>query len=367
MLHVILGILKVTGILLAVLLGLVLLGILALLFVPVRYRIAGKKTPEALTGQIQVSWLLRLITLTALFENRKLLIRLKLLGLTLKEIGGEEESASRVRKQKVSGGEEAAGQKDTGRSKEDRASAGSSNEGRSEQEPTQKPEHEAGQELTQGSGQGSGQECVQDSGRESARDPGQADGGRNDAHGTNSIFARLRGIPGRLLNLLVRAEEFLLSLPERLLDLCWKLYDLIEDGEGALEAAGRRADELQQRVRPFLTADSRRFYRRVLGYVKQLWKHYGPRKLRGWLQFGTGAPDLTGKLTGILYLLLPAGADEFRILPEFTETLLNCDVLLSGRVRACHVIRIAFLLWRDKDLRRIIRKVRTKGGEEGGR
>ena len=56
-----------------------------------------------------------------------------------------------------------------------------------------------------------------------------------------------------------------------------------------------------------------------------LWRHYRPRKATGYLQFGTGDPALTGELTGILYLLLPA-VSEVQLEPDFNDAMLQMEL-----------------------------------------
>ena len=60
-LHMILAVLKVIGIFLLVVLGLVLFVLLSALFVPVCYRMWGKRTADILEGKASVSWLFGLI------------------------------------------------------------------------------------------------------------------------------------------------------------------------------------------------------------------------------------------------------------------------------------------------------------------
>ena len=55
MIHIILAILKIVGILLAVLLGLVLLILLTVLFLPLRYRICAEKHGELKKSTANVS------------------------------------------------------------------------------------------------------------------------------------------------------------------------------------------------------------------------------------------------------------------------------------------------------------------------
>ena len=59
-------------------------------------------------------------------------------------------------------------------------------------------------------------------------------------------------------------------------------------------------------------------------------------------------------------MILPARADEFELQPEFTEMVLETDITMKGRIRVCHILWTAAVLWRDRQLRTLIRRV--KGG-----
>ena len=71
MIHIILAILKIVGILLAVLLGLVLLILLTVLFLPLRYRICAEKHGELKksTANVSVSWLFGILKVKAGYRN----------------------------------------------------------------------------------------------------------------------------------------------------------------------------------------------------------------------------------------------------------------------------------------------------------
>lgn len=69
-LSILLGILKIIGILLLTVLVLLLLVLSAILFGPVRYRIRAAKTEEALEAAVTVSWL-HLIRARLLLDGRK--------------------------------------------------------------------------------------------------------------------------------------------------------------------------------------------------------------------------------------------------------------------------------------------------------
>ena len=90
-----------------------------------------------------------------------------------------------------------------------------------------------------------------------------------------------------------------------------------------------------------------------------LLRHYRPREISGRLHFGTGDPAVTGQLTGLIYLLLPARA-QLSVEPEFTEAVFEADLEFSGHIRAVHAARTAYHLFRNKRLKRLIKRLRKK-------
>lgn len=69
MVAIVLGILKIIGILLLVILGLLLFVIISVLFVPLRYRAEGSFY-EKLKGSASVSWFLHLISLKISYDEK---------------------------------------------------------------------------------------------------------------------------------------------------------------------------------------------------------------------------------------------------------------------------------------------------------
>jgi hypothetical protein len=98
----------------------------------------------------------------------------------------------------------------------------------------------------------------------------------------------------------------------------------------------------------------------IFEYLRYLLGHFRPRRIEGYLRFGTGDPALSAQLTGVLYLLLPARADRFRIDTEFNDTVLETELVCRGHIRSCHVIRIIWQAFRNKKIRRLIRYLRKK-------
>ena len=102
-LSILLGILKIIGILLLTVLVLLLLVLSAILFGPVRYRIRAAKTEEALETAVTVSWL-RLIRARLLVDGRKQThaLDIRIFGISLMKLKEWLDRRKQKKKQKRS-------------------------------------------------------------------------------------------------------------------------------------------------------------------------------------------------------------------------------------------------------------------------
>ena len=88
LLHIILTILKILGILILILLALILLTLFSLLFVPVTYRIRGRREKndeqkEILEGSAVVCWLFGLLRVTAAYREQNTFLTIRILGISV--------------------------------------------------------------------------------------------------------------------------------------------------------------------------------------------------------------------------------------------------------------------------------------------
>lgn len=365
MLHLILGILKVIGILLLVLLSLILLGILALLFVPVRYELAGKVNEENAAVRGRITWLLRLVSVTAGWKDGRLQVRAKLLNFTVFSFGsGKEEKEASQEEPEEDSPEEGSPEKDNPIDDNPGQSYGEHGEIRKEEivkENTEKSEIEENSKntseeirpeekailpggITESEAERVFLDCLEDS--EEFQEPSEDEVIDETPKG---FFKRIREIRNRIR-----------CIPEQIRQRLELLQSLLKDGKGRLDSLAQTIQGWKERLQPFLAPEAKALYRRLLGHLKYIWKHYRPRKVQGWLRFGTGAPDLTGMLTGILYMILPPSAEEFELKPEFTEAILQTKMQLNGHIRAVHLLKTAICLWFDKEFRAMIRRVTAR-------
>ncbi len=336
MLHMILVILKIIGILLGTLLLLLLAVLLAVAFVPLKYRLEAKAQQGKYAFSLRGSWLLHIVSASVSADSSgDRTIRLRLFGIRLPLFGaGASSTRNRSRKRKERG---AARREETEIRESERA----------EESPRESREHgrkESGQRIRQG------EEQPEDSVTQEREEQKEQERARPRRNILQKIWFSCRNICDKIRQMtegVRRVRQKLLSLRERAAQLWQKGI-----------ALWRKPGELLEFLEEY---EMREAFGAVAGHLLFLLGHYKPRRIEGYLRFGTGDPAATGQLTGLIYLLLPAGADRFEVLPEFNETRFETDLVCSGHIRALHALRVLVRGFRDRKLRRLINKLRKRG------
>ena len=183
--------------------------------------------------------------------------------------------------------------------------------------------------------------------------PDKAPENREDAESTSALRKILELLPQKALNVLEKICNLLL----RLIDLPFDLYDMADD---TIDRVEKKIRAIRYKVEPFLSIEADHMIRKMIGYLLYLIRGWKPRKVEGYLEFGTGQPDLTGKLTGLIYLLLPEGSDRFELRPDFYEKRLLTDVVISGRIRFYRLAVVGFRILIDREFWALLRLIRHK-------
>ena len=312
MLHMVLVILKIIGILLAAMAALLLLILGCLLFVPVRYRIRLKKDKETLSGEAAAFWLLHLLSFSLAYSagRERPGIQIRIFGISLERFRKKRRRpAEEAPVEEAPAEEEPAEQEPLPEEvREEEEESFGKEESFEEEESSEKEESSGKKERFE---------------KEAFRE--KPEPSRKEAFGRwEDRILRLKQKPGQWSRSFRRKKRRLASTvslireyrPREVLELLW-------------------------------------------GYAKKLARHFRPRKIRGFLKFGTGDPALTGELTGILYLLLPVSAKDFSLEPEFHEAALEADLTAWGRIRGIHLLVAAVEIFRNKQLKKIIRRLRS--------
>ena len=352
-LSILLGILKIIGILLLTVLVLLLLVLSAILFAPVRYHLRVEKTEEALEGMAEISWLHVIrARLSADGRRRTHVLDIRIFGISPAKL----RERLRRRKQKKKQQKE---KQDTKKQAPNEINRTNKTD-KANKTKTESPDGQAEADRNK-----QRNICRQEQPSETdINEPEEAP----QTTGSEETNSRQKE------KLLARILEMIQMLPYKIRAFCATIKSNVERirelgkhmkrmGEriwSRLQQAAEIPEKIQQLLDFVEDYHLKELFAEGKAELNDLWRHYRPRKATGYLQFGTGDPALTGELTGILYLLLPAFS-EVQIEPDFNDPMLQTELELSGHIRACHLAATAWRLFRNKKLRRLIAKIRKKG------
>lgn len=103
----------------------------------------------------------------------------------------------------------------------------------------------------------------------------------------------------------------------------------------------------------------------VKNVFAQLWvliKKIKPSKIEGDLIIGTGDPASTGQVIGAIAAIYGFFPKKLQIMPDFEEKRYEGNLHIKGKLRLIHVVVIAFKLIADKNIRYVLKKVKSKEG-----
>ena len=306
--NAILLLLKWLGILLLVVLGLLIAVILLALFAPVRYRGKIKKAEapeEAFGADGVISWLNPLLRVRLLYGEKKFRYKVRVLGICC--YNSEKPKKERTKKEKKK--KEKKEKKQSGKKNTTDNEASSVKENKGEPEDTRVRENTP--ELPGPETQIPLKEAEQ-------KDTGESGKLRN-------AFRKITRIPAKIKQKITHIANTI--------KLLWhkkeKVVSFFED-------------ELHR------TAIGKAWV-----IIKKLLHHVLPGKIKGYVEFGTGEPESTGKALGVLGMLYGVYGKGVTIVPDFYEKRLVADVSLKGRIRLVTVLVHCLRLIRDKQMKRL--------------
>ena len=329
MLQILFLIIKIIGIILAALLGLALLILLLVLFVPVRYRAYGIRSSRECRAEGRVSWLLRLLSIPFSFQDGELEIRVKLLGFTIPDPLKEEafrEPVQRKTEQSAGKEEETAGE-----------------DSEREEVPA---EENAGEADASGSFEASQADEAETSAQPASERDAEAAAELENEASEGRFFGLLRDLR-RFFRAVIR---FFRKIPRKLKNLKCTFQ--------------RFCDKIKRMVKRYREMKAFALDERTKAAVSLVWKQAGillgqalPRKIRGRLHFGTEDPALTGQILGAIGIFYPLFMDNVKVEPDFEKPALEGELSLKGRLRIVTVLGIAWRLYRDKNVRYVYRRL----------
>ncbi len=325
MLHIILGILKIIGILVGIIFLLLLAALLAAVFVPVRYKLSAKAQAGQYAVSLRGSWLLHMVSAAVTADSAGesgIEVAIRLFGIRLPLFGSDKKSGKKHkekdRKEDAEKGRKPSGDKAVKRDEPEHEQK--LEPSKPERKPKRRSESEQSSKLSK-----------------QERKTGQ----------NESKAAKMDQKADRP------------NILQKIWFQCRRICDKIKQIIQKIVALLRKPGELLALAEEY---EARELLGTLVGHLVFLIAHYKPRRIRGYVRFGTDDPSVTGQLTGLIYFLLPARADRFSVCPEFNEKVFETETVCSGHIRALHVLRVLWRCFRDKRLRRAISAYRGPRG-----
>ena len=311
MIQIFLLILKIIGITILAILGLILLVLALVLFVPVFYKVRIIHNPQEtkITGKVSFLWP-AIVVIVQYFK--KLSYKVKLFGISLldsekpkKEKTPKKKKEKKQKKKKAGKSSDA---KDT--LPEEEIFAPLENPGTL---PKAEPEDEASFENVAEESE-SFEETTEKPAQDKEKKPG--------------LFAKIKA-------------------------KIQKLRETISKTIAKIKKLIHQKEEVQRILGKPETKTAMKFVWSRLG---RLLKHILPRKIKGYLAYGADNPATTGQVLGILSVLYARTGQLLEIRPNFTEKQLECDVLIKGRIQVFTLLVIAVKVALNKELRQVIKE-----------
>lgn len=314
MLEIVLLILKIAGVILLSILGILIVLTGIVLFVPVRYRgdfLVSDKTESgkrAFIMKFRAAWFLRIVRVYATYEDKPR-VRFKLLFFTLMDTAREKKTKRN--------GKEKNKEKTRKKAEEDTQQR---TEGNTRQEAEESTQQEAEESIWQETDIG------EDGAEPVSKEAGRAPDGK--------LKSKKKTIKSLISNILQTSREF-----------CDKLRNI-----------KKKTEKIEDLWKSGHMTNSRVLLQRQFCY---LLKHTRPKKLSGYLRFGFDDPSITGYAMALYGILYAIWSPEVSVEPDFEKRVLDAHILLKGKIRVWHFVRVILRLLLSKDVRHVIEDVRN--------
>ena len=323
MLGILLTILKIIGIILLVLIGLILLAAAVILLVPIRYHGEGAREEKILSGSVKLTWLLHMISASASLSEDGTNIRVCLFGKTIYPKTKKPPKQSKAKKMP----KQEAPKKSEKSEKPKQQSDTVSKEVATIYEP-QKPIPELPKKEKKVVYEAPEAEKKQQSQKEKSARP--------------DVKSKFEAIKQKLLAV---KEKFI-------------------DSKAGIQKVKNKIDYWKN----LLTSDP---VKEAVGFLwkktKGLLHHILPRRMTGRIHFGFEDPSKTGKTLAYFSMLYPFTKENLVIEPEFEteELILEGDIAFRGRIRLGYLVYVALSVVLNKNIRRQYKRLRQGGNKDG--
>lgn len=318
MLHILILILKITGIILLFILGTILLIIAAVLLIPVRYYGYLEKE-KMLKMNGKAAWFLGVVEVTANYVENQMQMDIRLFGKSL--INKKSKKIKKKKRQDI---------RPSKQRKENEAP---------EMMPERK-EMENEKDIPE--------IPVTISEQKSAMQ--EADKKSPDAERTADVKKSTQ-------------KNQVKELANKISEIPKKVVGSIKQVQRSVRSVSGKTEQIKTQITKYIDFWSLDVTQTAKNHIwkelKYLIRHYRPRKISGQLLIGFEDPSVTGQVLGILCVLAVFGGNHLKVDGDFQQSVLKGNLEIRGHIRLCHIAKSAVILLTDKNVRRTIREFRS--------
>lgn len=317
MIHILLLILKIAGIILAVLLGLVLLLLAVILFVPIRYTFAAQYDRKPIL-KIKATWLLHLLNFVMAYDE-ELKIRFRITGFTLYASDAETKEEPQDSEKK----------------------------NHTKKKHTKKEEKTVFEELEQRHEQMT--QKAESVGVERQQKAAE------EKHEQQLLFEKPE-------------ESFQRKSIDRYVQQFWEkimafFKKIADTARGIRDKSISLKETVEEKTKAFSDmvndTQNRELVRFLWENIRKLLKLLRPRKYRVWVRYGFEDTEITGWLAVRLAVVYGLLGMDMELIPDFEQSIFEGEIFLKGKIRLFGITVIALKVYFNRLVReKILKKKR---------
>ena len=309
MVSILLTVLKIIGIMILIVLGLILFTLLLILFVPVRYCGRGSYQNGLFAAKLRASWLLHMISVGGTYQNgQDFHVFLKIFGIPFYDNLREHSKTKHKKVKSTKNKTESQGE----------IQAASSEEYTKEDRVFEAPDSEKEQNSDY---------SIPDKPAERSR--------------------KKLGIVQKIKNILTKFVNFFKNIKFTI----EKVYDTIV----------RIKNNIKYYLKVLQLDSTKRAFVLCQKQFSNLLRKIMPRKYRVNLHLGFDDPAVMGEVLAVWGMLYSLHLGNIDIQPEFDHSVIEGDFSFQGHVNAVVFARAACILFFDKDIKRLIKHLKRGG------
>jgi hypothetical protein len=161
--------------------------------------------------------------------------------------------------------------------------------------------------------------------------------------------------------------EWITSIPMRIhykiSEILTRILDFLADITENIRKLSQKRDEVDAKVRKLrrlLEQDStKKAWKDIVKYIKQLFRHVRPKKFHGKVHFGMDNPATTGQVLGAVGVLMPIYKEHIVVAPDFEQQIFEGELSAKGRVQAGYIVILAIKVLLNRNLMQTITKAKS--------